>query len=199
MPLVLSLWTPLLCLCVFVSFCFCHFRSFSVSLSDRLCCGILGKFLTFSEPQFLHLHPESRGGEPGFTGLQGPMRPGCSRVPLLGPAPSHSPLGLPICSELSKGVQAHLPHSTAPAPPLPFPQPTASSVSCCACGAAGVLWVLASPLLLPGLSSHFPKYLSWQIRAWYWNCHPEDRLSELAGRWTPSSPTSPPSLYRGGN
>ena len=30
-----------------------------------------------------------------------------------------------------------------------------------------------SPL---GLSSHFPKYLSWQIRAWYWNCHPEDRL-----------------------
>lgn len=103
-----------------------------------------------------------------------------------------------LCSSgLSKGGQAWgcPPHSTALTPPLPFPQPPPLPV------VPVELWEFSAFWLTPAFSPRpfiiLSKYLSWQIRAWYWNCHPEDRLLELVGPWTPSSPfPAPHCIYR---
>lgn len=88
-----------------------------------------------------------------------------------------------LCSlGLSRGGQARRCPPTFRSPDSPASLPTAASTSCCACGACGSsLGSGLPPPAPPRLSSRFPKYLSWQIRAWYWNCHPEDWLLELAG------------------
>lgn len=75
-------------------------------------------------------------------------------------------MGVSLCRHDGSNHQPLVSNSLSSSPPLPSPP--------------------------PGLSSHFPKYLSWRIRAWYWNCPSKDRLLELAGPWTPSHPRPHP-------